>query len=201
MRKKHSRAKKGARKIKGQIELAAARVSAMTVDQIAARLDDRFRLLTGGSRTALPRQQTLKALIDWSWDLLSEAEHGLLRGLSVFTGGWTLEGAEAVCGSVAGVREDDPGKRGFYGLMESHSSSFRRRCRMRARKTRWFLYLAGVLLVASFGAGCNDYSYGPNLLPLQPGTPLGKYTIGLTGTLGNDDTVVRTTTINLAVGS
>jgi predicted ATPase len=78
------------------IELAAARVSAMTVDQIAARLDDRFRLLTGGSRTALPRQQTLKALIDWSWDLLSEVERTLLRRLSVFVGGWTLEAAENV---------------------------------------------------------------------------------------------------------
>jgi predicted ATPase len=78
------------------IELAAARVSAMTVDQIATRLDDRFRLLTGGSRTALPRQQTLKALIDWSWDLLSDVERTLLRRLSVFVGGWTLEAAEAV---------------------------------------------------------------------------------------------------------
>jgi hypothetical protein len=61
--------------------------------------------------------------------------------------------------------------------------------------------LAGVLLVVSLGAGCNDYSYGPNLLPLQSGTPLGKYTIGLVGTLGNDTTVNRTATINLAVGS
>ncbi len=78
------------------IELAAARVSAMTVDQIASRLDDRFRLLTGGSRTALPRQQTLKALIDWSWDLLSDVERTLLRRLSAFVGGWTLEAAESV---------------------------------------------------------------------------------------------------------
>lgn len=79
------------------IELAAARVKALSVDQIAARLDDRFRLLTGGSRTALPRHQTLQALIDWSHDLLSEAERVLLRRLSVFAGGWTLEAAEAVC--------------------------------------------------------------------------------------------------------
>ncbi len=78
------------------IELAAARMSAMTAEQIAARLDDRFRLLTGGSRTALPRQQTLRALIDWSWDLLSDAERALLRRLAVFVGGWTLEAAEAV---------------------------------------------------------------------------------------------------------
>ena len=61
------------------IELAAARVRALPVEQIAARLDDRFRLLTGGSRTALPRQQTLRALIDWSYDLLSEPERALLR--------------------------------------------------------------------------------------------------------------------------
>jgi predicted ATPase/class 3 adenylate cyclase len=78
------------------IELAAARVRALSVEQIAARLDDRFRLLTGGSRTALPRQQTLRALIDWSYDLLSEPERVLLRRLSVFAGGWSLEGAEAV---------------------------------------------------------------------------------------------------------
>jgi predicted ATPase/Tfp pilus assembly protein PilF len=79
------------------IELAAARVKALTVAQIAARLDDRFRLLTGGSRTALPRHQTLRALIDWSYDLLSEAERTLLQRLSVFHGGWTLEAPEAVC--------------------------------------------------------------------------------------------------------
>jgi predicted ATPase/class 3 adenylate cyclase len=79
------------------LELAAARIKALTPGQIAARLDDRFRLLSGGSRTALPRQQTLRALIDWSYDLLSEAERTVLRRLSVFAGGWTLEAAEAVC--------------------------------------------------------------------------------------------------------
>jgi predicted ATPase/class 3 adenylate cyclase/DNA-binding CsgD family transcriptional regulator len=79
------------------IELAAARLRAMSVEQIAARLDDRFRLLTGGNRTALPRQQTLRALIDWSYSLLTEPERLLLRRLSVFAGGWTLEAAEAVC--------------------------------------------------------------------------------------------------------
>lgn len=82
------------------IELAAARVRAMSVEQIASRLDDRFRLLTGGSRAALPRQQTLRALIDWSYDLLSEPEKALLRRLSVFAGGFTLEAAEAVCGNT-----------------------------------------------------------------------------------------------------
>lgn len=79
------------------IELAAARVKALSVEQIAARLDDRFRLLTGGSRTALPRQQTLRAMIDWSYDLLTPKEQTLLRRLSVFAGGWTLEAAEKVC--------------------------------------------------------------------------------------------------------
>ena len=84
------------------IELAAARVKMMSVEQISARLDDRFRLLTGGARTALPRQQTLRALIDWSYDLLTENERLLLRRLSVFVGGWTLEAAEEVC-----VGQDD----------------------------------------------------------------------------------------------
>ncbi len=78
------------------LELAAARVNVFTVEQIAARLNDRFRLLTGGSRTAMPRQQTLRAAIDWSYDLLSEAERVLLRRLSVFVGGWTFEAAERV---------------------------------------------------------------------------------------------------------
>ncbi len=79
------------------IELAAARVKALTVDQISTRLDDRFRLLTGGSRTALPRQQTLRAAIDWSYNLLGEHEKALLLRLAVFAGGWTLEAAETVC--------------------------------------------------------------------------------------------------------
>jgi predicted ATPase/class 3 adenylate cyclase len=80
------------------IELAAARVRSLPVEQIAARLDDRFRLLTGGDRTALPRQQTLRALMDWSYDLLNAQEKLLLHRLSVFAGGWTLETAEQVCG-------------------------------------------------------------------------------------------------------
>jgi predicted ATPase/class 3 adenylate cyclase len=79
------------------IELAAARATVFTPEQIAARLDDRFRLLTGGSRTALPRQQTLRALIDWSYDVLADDECCLLRHLSVFMGGWTFEAAEALC--------------------------------------------------------------------------------------------------------
>lgn len=79
------------------IELAAARVKALAPADIAARLDDRFRLLAGGSRTALPRQQTLQATVDWSYRLLSEPERLLLSRLSVFTGGWTLAAAEHVC--------------------------------------------------------------------------------------------------------
>jgi non-specific serine/threonine protein kinase len=81
------------------IELAAARVKGLGVEQIVARLDDRFRLLTGGSRTALPRQRTLQATIDWSYKLLSEEECALMRRLSVFAGGWTIEAAEGVCAS------------------------------------------------------------------------------------------------------
>jgi tetratricopeptide (TPR) repeat protein len=69
----------------------------MAPDEVAARLDDRFRLLTGGSRTALPRHQTLRAVVDWSWELLSEPERALCRRLSVFAGGATLEAAERVC--------------------------------------------------------------------------------------------------------
>jgi non-specific serine/threonine protein kinase len=79
------------------IELAAVRVKVLAVEQIAARLDDRFRLLTGGSPTLLARHQTLRATLDWSFGLLSDPERTVLRRLSVFAGGWTLEAAEAVC--------------------------------------------------------------------------------------------------------
>jgi non-specific serine/threonine protein kinase len=78
------------------IELAAARVKMLTLEEIAGRLDDRFSLLTQGSRTTLPRHQTLRAAIDWSYELLLEPERMLLRRLSVFAGGFTLEAAEAV---------------------------------------------------------------------------------------------------------
>jgi predicted ATPase len=91
------------------IELAAARVPALGVQAIAARLDDRFRLLTGGSRTALPRQQTLRAVVDWSWELLSEPERAMLRRLAVFTGGCTLEAAEEVCGPATMGGPEPPG--------------------------------------------------------------------------------------------
>jgi predicted ATPase/DNA-binding SARP family transcriptional activator len=79
------------------IELAAARLRTMTLDQLANRLDDLFRLLTGGSRTALPRHRTLRAVIDWSWELLTDAERVVLRRLSVFSDGASLEAAEQVC--------------------------------------------------------------------------------------------------------
>ncbi|MER6515546.1 BTAD domain-containing putative transcriptional regulator [Streptomyces sp. NPDC001553] len=79
------------------IELAAARLRLLTPRQIADRLDDRFRLLTSGSRTVLPRQQTLRAVVDWSWDLLDAPERAVLRRLSVFAGGCDLAAAEAVC--------------------------------------------------------------------------------------------------------
>ncbi len=79
------------------IELAAARLRTMTIEQLANRLDDRFRLLTSGSRTALPRHKTLRAVVDWSWELLTDAERTVLRRLSVFSGGASLEAAEGVC--------------------------------------------------------------------------------------------------------
>ncbi|HQR11914.1 MAG TPA: tetratricopeptide repeat protein [Casimicrobiaceae bacterium] len=79
------------------IELASARVRSLSVEEVNERLSHRFRLLTGGARTALPRQQTLRALIDWSYDLLTTAEQRLLCRLSVFAGGWTLSAAEHVC--------------------------------------------------------------------------------------------------------
>ncbi len=79
------------------LELAAARIRTLSIDEINARLGDRFKLLTGGSRTALPRQQTLRATLDWSYDLLRESEKALLCRVSVFAGGWTIEVAEQVC--------------------------------------------------------------------------------------------------------
>jgi non-specific serine/threonine protein kinase len=83
------------------LELAAARVRVLGIEQIAARLDDRFRLLTGGSRTSLPRQQTLQAAFEWSYTLLTAPEQLLLQRLSVFAGRFTLADAEAVCGDAS----------------------------------------------------------------------------------------------------
>lgn len=88
------------------LELAAARVSAMSPEEIAARLGDRFRLLTGGRRTAVPRQQTLQALIDWSWGLLDDEDRRLLRRLSVFAGGWTARAAAHIAGEQGSGKSD-----------------------------------------------------------------------------------------------
>ena len=79
------------------IELAAARLRTMSAEQLASRLDDRFRLLTGGARMAPRQHQTLRAVVDWSWELLTDAERALLRRLAVFAGGATVEAAERVC--------------------------------------------------------------------------------------------------------
>jgi predicted ATPase len=82
------------------LELAAAHLTTLNVDQIADHLNQRFRLLTGGSRTAVRRQQTLQATIDWGYELLTEQEPTLLRGVAVFAGGWSLEAAEALAEAV-----------------------------------------------------------------------------------------------------
>ncbi|HUE86248.1 MAG TPA: protein kinase, partial [Vicinamibacterales bacterium] len=87
------------------IELAAARLNVLSVESINDRLNDRFRLLTGGSLTAVARQRTLEATVDWSYELLSKAERRLLCHLSVFAGGWTMDAAEAVCASN-GIKKD-----------------------------------------------------------------------------------------------
>jgi predicted ATPase/DNA-binding SARP family transcriptional activator len=87
------------------IELAAARLRTMSLDQLASRLSDRFRLLTSGSRTALPRHRTLSAVIDWSWELLTDAERMVLRRLAVFSGGASLDAAERACAGDGVERE------------------------------------------------------------------------------------------------
>jgi non-specific serine/threonine protein kinase len=88
------------------IELAAARVTTLTVEQIAERLDDSLRLLTGGGRTAVDRQRTLRGTLDWSYELLSDPERALLCRLAVFAGGWVLEAAEGICGDE-GISQND----------------------------------------------------------------------------------------------
>ncbi len=148
------------------IELAAARLRAMAPEEVAARLDNRFRLLTAGSRTALPRHRTLRAVVDWSWELLGEAERALCRRLSIFAGGATLEAAERVCagGPVAAadvldlltvlvdrsllvVRPDAGGSR--YRMLETIRAYGQERLaeagerdRVRAAHARYFLALA-----------------------------------------------------------
>jgi len=96
------------------LELAAARLGHLRVEDVAARLDDRFALLTGGSQTSLPRQQTLRATMEWSYGLLTVAEQAVLRRLAVFAGGCTLEAAAAVC---VGAGVDDAGDVGVVDLL------------------------------------------------------------------------------------
>jgi predicted ATPase/DNA-binding CsgD family transcriptional regulator len=90
------------------LELAAVRLRVMPLEEIIARLEDRFRLLSTGSRTALPRQQTLRATVDWSYELLTEPERALFRRLSVFVGGFDLAAVEAICGEAVNVLEQLP---------------------------------------------------------------------------------------------
>ena len=118
------------------IELAAARIKVLSVEELRARLGDRLRVLTGGSRVALPRHRTLRATMDWSYGLLAAPERILLRRLAVFVGGWTLEAAEAVCGGdgipeaevldhLAGLVDKSlvvlewPGDAGRYRMLET----------------------------------------------------------------------------------
>ena len=93
------------------LELAAARVNVLSAGEIADGLGDRFRLLTGGRRTAVPRQRTLQALIDWSWDLLDDEDRRLLRRVAVFSGGWTLDAAAAVAIGDAADEDRAPAER------------------------------------------------------------------------------------------
>jgi predicted ATPase/class 3 adenylate cyclase len=99
------------------IELAAGKIRALSPGQIAQRLDDRFRLLTSGSRTAFPRHQTLQAAIEWSYNLLAPSEQILFRKLSVFIGGWTLEAAESVCSDKDTNTKNTPRLEGILGLL------------------------------------------------------------------------------------
>jgi predicted ATPase/DNA-binding SARP family transcriptional activator/Tfp pilus assembly protein PilF len=157
------------------IELAAARTAVLSPKQIAARLDDRFRLLTTGSRTALPRHQTLRATVEWSHDLLDPSERILFRRLAVFAGGFLLEAAEAVC-SGGGVDEgdvldllaqlvsksvvlmDDRGTSVRYRLLETMRQYAREQltkagelAEMRSRHRDWYLRLAEDVEARAFG--------------------------------------------------
>ncbi|KRT76070.1 MAG: hypothetical protein XU14_C0069G0011, partial [Armatimonadetes bacterium CSP1-3] len=148
------------------MELAAARVTVLSPEQIASRLDDQFRLLTGGSRTALPRHQTLQGALDWSFQSLAEPEKSIFRRLAVFAGGFTLQAAEVVCAgagiatadvldllahlvnkSLVVVEDREDGRR--YRLLEPTRQYARDRLRevgeidgTRARHVEWFLALA-----------------------------------------------------------
>ncbi|MGH8896269.1 MAG: BTAD domain-containing putative transcriptional regulator [Egibacteraceae bacterium] len=157
------------------IELAAARTAVLSVGQIAARLDDRFRLLTTGSRTALPRHQTLRAAVEWSHDLLELSERTLFRRLAVFAGSFMLEAAETVC-SEAGVEAgdvldllaqlvgksvvlmDDRGSSDRYRLPETIRQYAREQlikagehAQVRSRHRDWYLRLAEGVEAQAFG--------------------------------------------------
>ena len=109
------------------IELAAPRVRVMSMEELSRRLDDRFGVLTGGSRTALPRHRTLRSLIDWSHELLGDAEKAVLRRASVFAGGWTLEAAEHVCSGDGVDRSDGAGPADLAGRQEPRRGGDARR--------------------------------------------------------------------------
>ena len=157
------------------IELAAARVPAMNPRELATRLDQRFQVLAGGRRGKIERHQTLRAVIDWSYDLLSEAEQRLLDRVTVFSGGWTLEAAEAVCsggvvdaGAVFELTErlvgrslvvaEDHGFQTRYRLLETIRQYGEERLaehgdtdEFRRRHTEYFIELAGVLHARLYG--------------------------------------------------
>lgn len=112
------------------IELAAARAALLSLKTIAARLNARFALLTGGSRTAVPRQQTMRALIDWSYDLLSEREQTAFRKLSIFASGFTLQTAAAVCGEDDAAMLDRITSLVEKSLLQAEPSAYDTRYRM-----------------------------------------------------------------------
>ena len=115
------------------IELAAARVNLLPVKAIVEKLDDRFRILTGGERTALPRQQTMRATIDWSYDLLSPPEQRVFERLSVFAGGCTLAAATAVCADGETAEAD------VFDLLSSLVDKSLLGSRLRGRESRYRL--------------------------------------------------------------
>jgi predicted ATPase/class 3 adenylate cyclase len=161
------------------IELAAPRIKLLSPRALLERLTERFRLLTGGSRAALPRQQTMRALIDWSYDLLTEAEQRVFRRVSVFAGGWTLEAATAVC-TDAEVEEWDlldllgalvdkslivterTGDEQRYRMLESTRQYARERLTQSAEQQRFLRRHAEY--VAQFHAAINDARWRTPLL-------------------------------------
>jgi predicted ATPase len=135
------------------IELAAARLRTLPVDVLASRLADRFRLLTGGSRAALPRHQTLRAVVDWSWDLLTEPERELWRRFAVFHGGAEVTAVERVCGAdvdLLGALVDKSllvlGADGRYRMLETIREYGLERLAQAGEQERLRLALAGYLL-------------------------------------------------------